>query len=82
MTVLDVYILGVAISFILTCCKLIMEYRKNEQIVLSDIVAAISWIIFSWFTILMIIIYLIGEGWGWLEDHADEIVIYKKSKKE
>lgn len=79
---LDVYLLGVAISSILTCCKLIIEYRKNKQIVLSDIVGAISWIMFSWFTILMIVIYLIGEGWCWLENHANEIVIYKKSKKE
>lgn len=34
MTILDVYLLGVAISSIFTCCKLIIEYRKNEQIVL------------------------------------------------
>lgn len=82
MTILDVYLLGVAISSILTCCMLIIEYRKNEQIVLSDIVAAVFWVIFSWFTILMIVIHLMGEGWCWLENHADEIVIYKKSKKE
>lgn len=81
MTILDVYLLGVVISFVLTCCKLFIEYKKNEQIVLSDIVAAISWIIFSWFTILMIIIYLLGEVWCWLENHADEIIIYKKKSK-
>lgn len=80
MTMLDVYLLGMAISSIFACCKLIIEYRKNEQIVLSDIVGAVFWIVFSWFTILMCIIYVLQWGFNWLISNGDNIIIWKRKK--
>lgn len=80
MTILDVYLLGAAISSIFACCKLIIEYRKNEQIVLSDIVGVIFWIVFSWFTILMCVIYALQWVFNWFVSNGDNIVIWKRKK--
>lgn len=80
MTVLDVYLIGVLISFVIACGKLFIECKNNKQIVLSDIVGFIFWTIFSWFTILMCIIYALQEVFNWFVSNGDNIIIWKKKK--
>lgn len=80
MTMLDVYLLGVLISFVIACGNLFVEYKNNKQIVLSDIVGFIFWTIFSWFTILMCIIYALQEILNWFVSNGDNIIIWKKKK--
>ena len=81
MTVLDVYLIGVLISFVIACSRLFIEYKNNEQIVLSDIVGFIFWTIFSWFTIMMCIMYILGEVFNWFVSNGDNIIIYKRKSK-
>lgn len=82
MTMLDVYLIGVLISSIISCSRLFTEYRNNRQIVLSDIVIFIFWIIFSWFTIMMCIIYVLQEVLNWFISRGDKIIIYKRKSEE